>query len=190
MQVKKKLAKKNLRKGIGLAVWCCQLPGAGALAPLWLRKPTGVLGSKCDMFRGLPLHQAGKSLSILCRIVFVLLAGDSIPKVIQINEYNMFGEYIAVTKIPSWVSHLSSRMVERIKLRLGYSSVLTLLCRVIHATSRAFSLRHFQTQVHKDRHLDMYLGTPMNTVYFAEVQLPEKGGCLQAFGLSGKGAKL
>lgn len=47
----------------------------------------------------------------LCRIVFVLLAGDAVPKVIQVNEYNMFGEYIAVIKIPSWVSHLSSRMV-------------------------------------------------------------------------------
>lgn len=76
----------------------------------------------------------------MCRILFVLLAGDSIHKVIQINEYNMFGEHITVTKIPSWVSHLSSRMVEGIKLRLGYSSVLTLLCRVIHATSRACSL--------------------------------------------------
>lgn len=116
---------------------------AEALAPLWLRKPTGVLGSECSMFQGLPLHHAGKPLSIsgLCRIVFVLLAGDSIPKVIQINEYNMFGEYITVTKIPSWVSHLSSRMVERIKLRLGYFSVLALLCRVIRATSRACSLR-------------------------------------------------
>lgn len=49
---------------------------------------------------------------------------------------------------------------------------------------------HFQTQVPKDRHLDMYLGTHMNTVYFGKVQLPEKGECLQAFGLSGKGAKL
>lgn len=47
----------------------------------------------------------------LCRIVFVLLAGDAIPKVIQINEYNMFGEHITVIKNPSWVSHLSSRMV-------------------------------------------------------------------------------
>lgn len=82
-----------------------------------------------------------KPLSILWRIVFVLLAGDSIPKVIQINEYNMFGEYITVTKIPSWVSHLSSEMVERMKLRIGYSSVLTLPCRAIHATSRACSLR-------------------------------------------------
>lgn len=82
-----------------------------------------------------------KPLSVVCRIVFVLPAGDSIPKVIQINEYNMFGEYITVTKIPSWVSHLSSEMVERIKLRIGYSSVLMLLCRVIHATSRACSLR-------------------------------------------------
>lgn len=36
----------------------------------------------------------------------------------------------------------------------------------------------------------MYLGTHMNTVYFAEVQLSEKGGHLQAFSLSGKGAKL
>lgn len=77
----------------------------------------------------------------LCRIVFVLLAGDAIPKVIQINEYNMFGEYITVIKIPSWVSHLSSRMVERIKLRIGNSSVLTLLWRVIHAASEACSLR-------------------------------------------------
>lgn len=82
-----------------------------------------------------------KPLSILWRIVFVLLAGDSIPKVIQINECNMFGEYITVTKIPSWVSHLSSEMVERMKLRIGYSSVLTLPCRAIHATSRACSLR-------------------------------------------------
>lgn len=82
-----------------------------------------------------------KPLSVVCRIVFVLPAGDSTPKVIQINEYNMFGEYITVTKIPSWVSHLSSEMVERIKLRIGYSSVLMLLCRVIHATSRACSLR-------------------------------------------------
>lgn len=49
--------------------------------------------------------------------------------------------------------------------------------------------QHFQTQVPKDRHLDMYLGSHMNAVYFAKVQLPEKGGCLQAFGLSGKGAK-
>lgn len=57
-----------------------------------------------------------KPLSILCRIVFVLPAGGFIPKVIQINEYNMFGEYITVAKIPSWVSHLSSRMVQRIKL--------------------------------------------------------------------------
>lgn len=82
-----------------------------------------------------------KPLSVVCSIVFVLPAGDSIPKVIQINEYNMFGEYITVTKIPSWVSHLSSEMVERIKLRIGYSSILMLLCRVIHATSRACSLR-------------------------------------------------
>lgn len=50
--------------------------------------------------------------------------------------------------------------------------------------------QHFQTQVPKDRHLDMYLGTHMNAVYFAKVQLHQKGGCLQAFGLSGKGAKL
>lgn len=47
----------------------------------------------------------------LCRIVFVLLASNIIPEVIQVNEYNMFGEYITVIKIPSWVSHLSSRMV-------------------------------------------------------------------------------
>lgn len=52
-----------------------------------------------------------------------VLAGDAILKVIQINEYNMFGECITVIKIPSWVSHLSSRMVERIKLRIGNSSV-------------------------------------------------------------------
>lgn len=123
-------------------MWCCQLPAAGlSVAPLWLRKPTGVIGSKCGAFQGLLLHQAVKPLSILCRIVFVLLADDSVPKVIQINEYNMFGEYITVTKIPSRVSHLSSTMIERIKLRLGYSSVLTLLCRLINATSRVFSLR-------------------------------------------------
>lgn len=53
----------------------------------------------------------------------------------------MFGEYITVIKIPSWVSHLSSRMVRRIKLRVGSSSVLTLLCRVIHAASGACLLR-------------------------------------------------
>lgn len=37
----------------------------------------------------------------LCRIVFVLLAGDAISKVIKKNEYNMFGEYITVIKIPN-----------------------------------------------------------------------------------------
>lgn len=63
----------------------------------------------------------------LCMIFFVLLAGDAVPKVIQRNERNMFGEYITVIKNPGWVSHLSSRMVERIKLRIGNSSVLTLL---------------------------------------------------------------
>lgn len=38
------------------------------------------------------------------------------------------------------------------------------------------SEQHFQTQVLKDRHLDLDLGSHMNVVYFAEVQLPEKGG--------------
>jgi len=47
----------------------------------------------------------------LCRIVFVLLASDAIPKVIQVNEYSMFSEYITVIKIPSWFSHLSGRML-------------------------------------------------------------------------------
>lgn len=56
----------------------------------------------------------------LCKIGFVLLAGTtSKNNNLKKNEYNMFGEYITVIKIPSWISHLSSRMVERIKLRIG-----------------------------------------------------------------------
>lgn len=47
--------------------------------------------------------------------------------------------------------------------------------------------QHFQTRVPKDRHLDLYLGSHMSVVYFAEVQ---KGGGIQAFGLCGKGAEL
>lgn len=50
--------------------------------------------------------------------------------------------------------------------------------------------QRFQTWVPKDKHLDLYLGSHVNVVYFAEVQLPEKGEGLQALGLSGKGAKL
>lgn len=61
MQVEKKLAKKNLRKGVGLQCGVASFLLLGlSVAPLWLGKPMGVLGSKCSLFRGLLLHQAVK----------------------------------------------------------------------------------------------------------------------------------
>jgi len=100
------------------------------------RAARGVLGCKGGGLQGLLIRRP-----CLCRIVFVLLARDTVPKAIGKNGYNMFGECITVMKIPSWVSRSGSRMVGRIKLRIGNSSVLRLLCRVIHAAGRACSLR-------------------------------------------------
>lgn len=74
-------------------MWCCWLQG---LWHLW--------GSGNPLDPNVVHCEDSFYTRLLCRIVFVLPAGDFIPKVIQINEYNMFGEYITVTKIPSWVS--------------------------------------------------------------------------------------